>query len=231
MEERAPVKLGVLISGTGTNLQAIIDAIERRELRAEIRVVISNRAGVQGLERAQRHAIPTRVIEHRRYASREAFDRALAEALAEHGVELVVCAGFMRLLSPVMLTAFADRVMNIHPALLPAFPGVHAQKAALEHGVQFTGCTVFFVREGLDDGPIIVQAVVPVMPNDDEESLSERIRAQEHRIYPWAIQLYQEGRLTIEGRTVRIADFPAGDESLALINPRSPHSPRARRPH
>jgi phosphoribosylglycinamide formyltransferase-1 len=231
MAERAPVKLGVLISGTGTNLQAIIDAIERRELRAEIRVVISNRAGVQGLERAQRHAIPTRVIEHRRYASREAFDRALAEALAEHGVELVVCAGFMRLLSPVMLTAFADRVMNIHPALLPAFPGVHAQKAALEHGVQFTGCTVFFVREGVDDGPIIVQAVVPVMPNDDEESLSERIRAQEHRIYPWAIQLYQEGRLTIEGRTVRIADFPAGDESLALINPRSPHSPRVRRPH
>ncbi|MGZ6195197.1 MAG: phosphoribosylglycinamide formyltransferase [Candidatus Binataceae bacterium] len=231
MAERAPVKLGVLISGTGTNLQAIIDAIERRELRAEIRVVISNRAGVQGLERAQRHAIPTRVIEHRRYASREAFDRALAEALAEHSVELVVCAGFMRLLSPVMLTAFADRVMNIHPALLPAFPGVHAQKAALEHGVQFTGCTVFFVREGVDDGPIIVQAVVPVMPNDDEESLSERIRAQEHRIYPWAIQLYQEGRLTIEGRTVRIADFPAGDESLALINPRSPHSPRVRRPH
>jgi len=231
MAERAPVNLGVLISGTGTNLQAIIDAIERRELRAEIRVVISNRAGVQGLERAQRHAIPTRVIEHRRYASREAFDRALAEALVEHGVELVVCAGFMRLLSPVMLTAFADRVMNIHPALLPAFPGVHAQKAALEHGVQFTGCTVFFVREGVDDGPIIVQAVVPVMPNDDEESLSERIRAQEHRIYPWAIQLYQEGRLTIEGRTVRIADFPAGDESLALINPRSPHSPRIRRPH
>jgi phosphoribosylglycinamide formyltransferase-1 len=231
MAERAPVKLGVLISGTGTNLQAIIDAIERRELRAEIRVVISNRAGVQGLERAQRHAIPTRVIEHRRYASREAFDRALAEALAEHSVDLVVCAGFMRLLSPVMLTAFADRVMNIHPALLPAFPGVHAQKAALEHGVQFTGCTVFFVREGVDDGPIIVQAVVPVMPNDDEESLSERIRAQEHRIYPWAIQLYQEGRLTIEGRTVRIADFPAGDESLALINPRSPHSPRVRRRH
>ena len=231
MAERAPVKLGVLISGTGTNLQAIIDAIERRELRAEICVVISNRAGVQGLERAQRHAIATRVIEHRRYASREAFDRALAEALAEHSVDLVVCAGFMRLLSPVMLTAFADRVMNIHPALLPAFPGMHAQKAALEHGVQFTGCTVFFVREGVDDGPIIVQAVVPVMPNDDEESLSERIRAQEHRIYPWAIQLYQEGRLTIEGRTVRIADFPAGDESLALVNPRSPHSPRVRRPH
>jgi phosphoribosylglycinamide formyltransferase-1 len=229
MAERAPVKLGVLISGTGTNLQAIIDALERRELRAEIRLVISNRASAPGLERAHRHGIATRVIEHRRFPSREDFDRALVEALTERGVELVVCAGFMRLLSPVMLAAFPDRVMNIHPALLPAFPGVHAQKAALEHGVRFTGCTVFFVREGVDDGPIILQAVVPVMPGDDEESLSERIRAQEHRIYPWAIQLFQEGRLTIEGRTVRIADFPVGDESLALVNPRSPHSPRLKR--
>jgi len=200
MAERAPVKLGVLISGTGTNLQAIIDALERRELRAEIRLVISNRAGAQGLERAQRHGISSRVIDHRRFPSREDFDRALVGALTEHGVELVVCAGFMRLLSPVMLSAFPDRVINIHPALLPAFPGVHAQKAALEHGVRFTGCTVFFVREGVDDGPIIVQAVVPVMPGDDEESLSGRILAQEHRIYPWAIQLFQEGRLTIEGR-------------------------------
>ena len=231
MAQRAPVKLGVLISGTGTNLQAIIDAAGRGELRAEIRVVISNRPGVQGLERARRQGIPTRVIEHRRFASREDFDRALVEALGEHGVELIVCAGFMRLLSPVMLAAFPDRVMNIHPSLLPAFAGVHAQKAALEHGVLFTGCTVFFVREGLDDGPIIVQAVVPVMPGDDEHILSERIRAQEHRIFPWAIQLFGEGRLTIEGRTVRIADFPAGDESLALVNPRSPHSPRTKRPH
>jgi phosphoribosylglycinamide formyltransferase-1 len=231
MTERAPVKLGVLISGTGTNLQAIIDAVERGELRADIRVVISNRAGVQGLERARRHGILARVIEHRRFPAREDFDRALAAALAEQEVELVACAGFMRLLSPVMLAAFPDRVMNIHPALLPAFPGIHAQKAALEHGVRFTGCTVFFVREGIDDGPIIVQAVVPVMPGDSEESLSERIRAQEHRIYPWAIQLFQEGRLAIEGRAVRIADFPAGDESLALLNPRSPHSPRIKRLH
>lgn len=231
MAQRAPVKLGVLISGAGTNLQALIDAAGRGELRAEIRVVISNRAGAQGLERARRHGIPARVIEHRRFPSREDFDRTLAEALSEYRVELVVCAGFMRLLSPVMLAAFPDRIMNIHPALLPAFPGVHAQRAALAHGVRFTGCTVFFVREGLDDGPIIVQAVVPVLPGDDEERLSERIRAQEHRIYPWAIQLFGEGRLAIEGRTVRIADFPAGDESLALVNPRSPHSPRLSRPH
>ena len=231
MSERAPVKLGVLISGTGTNLQAIIDAIDRRELRAEIRVVISNRAGVQGLERAHRHGIRTAVIDHRRFRSREDFDRALVEALSNHGVELVICAGFMRLLSPVMLAAFPDRVMNVHPGLLPAFPGVQAQKAALEYGVRFAGCTVFFVREGVDDGPIIVQAVVPVMPGDTEEALSERIRAQEHRIYPWAIQLFQEDRLTIEGRIVKIAEFPPGDESLALVNPRSPHSPRVRRPH
>lgn len=226
MAERAPVKLGVLISGTGTNLQAIIDAAGRGELRAEIRIVISNRPDVQGLERARRHAIPTRVIEHRRFASREDFDRALVAALNEHGVELVACAGFMRLLSPVMLAAFPDRIMNIHPALLPAFPGINAQKAALDYGVRVTGCTVFFVREGVDDGPIIVQAAVPVMPGDDEERLSERIRAQEHRIYPLAIRLYQEGRLRIDGRRVIISDAPqagaARDEPQALVSPPPP---------
>src|SRR5581483_1691312 len=190
MKQRPPVRLGVLISGTGTNLQAIIDAIERNELRAEIRLVVSNRPAAQGLERARRHGIPARVIEHRRFAAREDFDRA--------------CAGFMRLLSPVMLAAFPDRIMNIHPALLPAFPGIDAQKAALEYGVRIAGCTVFFVREGVDDGPIIVQAAVPVMPGDDEERLSKRILAQEHRIYPLAIRLYQEGRLKIEGRRVII---------------------------
>jgi len=137
----------------------------------------------------------------------------------------------MRLLSPVMLAAFLNRVMNIHPSLLPAFAGVHAQKAALEHGVLFTGCTVFFVREGVDDGPIIVQAVVPVMPGDDE-NISERTdRAQEHSHLSLGDPALSGGRLTIEGRTVRIADFPAGDESLALVNPRSPHSPRMKRPH
>jgi phosphoribosylglycinamide formyltransferase-1 len=125
----------------------------------------------------------------------------------------------MRLLSPVMLSAFPDRIMNIHPALLPAFPGVNAQKAALDHGVKVTGCTVFFVREGVDDGPIIVQAAVPVMPADDEQSLSDRIRAQEHRILPLAIRLFQEGRLKIEGRAVRIAGLTCGEELPPLINP------------
>lgn len=222
MAQRAALKLGVLISGTGTNLQAIIDAVERGELRAEIRVVISNRPGAGGLERARRHGIPIRVIEHRRFASREDFDHALVAALTGHDVELVVCAGFMRLLSPVMLAAFPDRIMNIHPALLPAFPGVNAQKAALEYGVRLTGCSVFFVRAGIDDGPIIVQAAVPVMPGDDEERLSQRILAQEHRIYPMAIRLYQEGRLEIDGRKVRIRDSAPAAETEALINPRPP---------
>ena len=219
ISDRQAVKLGVLISGTGTNLQAIIDAIRRGELRAEIRMVISNRAGAQGLERARRHGIPIRVLEHRRFSSREDFDRAMAEALTEAGVELVVCAGFMRLLSPVMLSAFPDRIMNIHPALLPSFPGVNAQKAALDHGVKVTGCTVFFVRAGVDDGPIIAQAAVPVMQGDDEQSLSDRIRAQEHQILPLAIRLFQEGRLNIEGRTVRIAGLTCGEELPPLINP------------
>lgn len=222
MTERPPVRLGVLISGTGTNLQAIIDAAERGELRAEIRVVISNRANAKGLERAQRHGIPTRVIEHRRFASREDFDRALVAALGERDVELVACAGFMRLLSPVMLAAFPDRIMNIHPGLLPSFPGIDAQKAALDYGVRIAGCTVFFVREGVDDGPIIVQAAVPVMPGDDEARLSERILAQEHRIYPLAIRLYQEGRLRIDGRRVIITDMPGDGEAQALLNPALP---------
>lgn len=215
---RPPVKLGVLISGTGTNLQSIIDAVERGELSADIRVVISNRRAAPGLERARRHGIPTRFIDHRAAATREEFDGELVATLREREVELVACAGFMRLLTPVMLDAFRDRVMNIHPGLLPAFPGLHAQRAALEHGVRFAGCTVFFVRPGVDDGPIIVQAVVPVMPDDDEERLSARILAEEHRIYPHAISLFQQGRLEIEGRRVRIREVGAED-ARARINP------------
>lgn len=215
----APVRLGVLISGRGSNLQAIIDVVERGELNAEIRLVISNRAGAYGLERARRHGIATMVIEHRRFPSREDFDRALVAALNDHGVELVACAGFMRLLSPVMLNAFPNRIMNVHPALLPSFPGINAQKAAADRGVRFAGCTVFFVRAGVDDGPIIIQAVVPVHPDDDEERLSERILAQEHRIYPYAIRLYQERRLEVRDGRVHIKDFPAPDLGQALINP------------
>jgi phosphoribosylglycinamide formyltransferase 1 len=224
MAARSPVRLGVLISGSGTNLQAIIDAVEHGELSADIRIVISNRSDAQGLQRAARHGIPTRVIEHRRFLSREEFDRALVAELSHHDVELVVCAGFMRLLSRVMLSAFPDRIMNIHPALLPAFPGVNAQKQALEHGARFSGCTVFFVREGVDDGPIIIQAAVPVMPDDDEQRLSDRIRAQEHRIYPLAIRLFQEGCLRIDGRQVQIRDCSPYEESAVMISPKPPPS-------
>jgi len=211
------LKLGVLISGSGTNLQAIIDAIGRGEVHAEIRLVISNRADAYGLQRARQAGIPTRVIDHRRFESREAFDRQLAAELTGAGVELVILAGFMRLLSNVMLRAFPNRIMNIHPALLPSFPGLHVQKAAAEYGVRFSGCTVFFVTEGVDDGPIIIQAVVPVYDDDTEETLSARILAQEHRIFPRAIALFQQGRLEVVGRKVLVKGAKAPED--ALINP------------
>jgi phosphoribosylglycinamide formyltransferase-1 len=214
------VRLGVLISGEGTNLQAIIDAIARGDLRAEIRLVISNKAAAGGLERARRHGIPAMTIDHRRYANRCDFDHALVAALQSHDVELVVCAGFMRLLSPVMIDAFRGRIMNIHPALCPAFPGVNAVRQALAYGARFTGCTVFFVTEGVDDGPIIVQAVVPILPDDDEAALAARIHAEEHRIYPLAIRLYQEGRLEIDGRIVRIRGYENLTPLGTLVNPR-----------
>jgi phosphoribosylglycinamide formyltransferase-1 len=216
-DERPPVKLGVLISGEGTNLQAMIDAVERGELKAEIRVVISNKAEARGLERARRHRIPAEVISHRG-KSREQFDGELVAALRGHDAELVACAGFMRLLSPVMVRAFPYRIMNIHPALCPAFPGIDAQKAATDYGVRFTGCTVFFVTEGVDDGPIIIQAVVPVNPDDDAAAVAQRIHVQEHRIYPEAIRLYQQGRLEVRGRKVLIRDMAASADQ-ALINP------------
>jgi phosphoribosylglycinamide formyltransferase-1 len=209
----------VLISGEGTNLQAIIDAVERGALKADIRVVISNKATARGLERARRYGIDAQTLDHRRFASREEFDRALAATLEAHEVELVICAGFMRLLSPVMLRAFPNRIMNIHPALCPAFPGVNAQRAACDYGVRFSGCTVFFVTEGVDDGPIIIQAVVPVHPDDNEERLSARIHAEEHRIYPEAIRLFQQGRLEVRGRRVIIKDYVAPAANAVLTNP------------
>jgi len=219
---RPPVKIGVLISGEGSNLQAIIDALARGELKADIRVVISNRAAARGLERARHHGIPAVVIDHRRFASRDDFDRALVASLQAHKVELVICAGFMRLLTAVMVAAFRDRIMNIHPALCPSFPGVDAQKQALDYGVRFTGCTVFFVTEGIDDGPVIVQAVVPVYQDDDAGTLAARIHAEEHRIYPLAIRLYQEGRLEVRGRKVHIRDAASIDDLAANVNPRLP---------
>lgn len=198
----SPLSLGVLISGSGTNLQAIIDAIEHGELKAVIQIVISNRADAYGLTRAQNHGLPTVVIPHQNFPSRETFEAEVIRELQAYGAELVVLAGFMRLLSPFFIRAFSQCIMNIHPALLPAFPGTHAQRQALERGVRIAGATVHFVDEEVDHGPIIAQATVPVYPDDTEESLSARILAQEHRIYPQAIQLFAEGRLEIRGHTV-----------------------------
>ena len=213
-----PLLIGVLISGSGTNLQSIIDAIEVKKLDAKIEVVLSNKADAYGLVRAQNHGIRTEVLDHKAFASREAYDQAVVDLLRARGVELVVLAGFMRLLSSVFVKAYSNRIMNIHPALLPAFPGLQVQKKALDHGVRFAGCTVHFVNEECDEGPIIIQAVVPVYPDDSEEQLAARILKQEHRIYPRAIQLYAEGRLHVVGRRV-LVDRLAKDESQALIQP------------
>jgi phosphoribosylglycinamide formyltransferase 1 len=219
MAENPAVKLGVLISGTGSNLQSIIDAILRGDLKAEIRVVISNRADAQGLERARRHGIETAVIEHRKFPSREDFDRAVLAALRDHSVELVALAGFMRLLSPVMIDAFPGRIMNIHNSLLPSFPGIHGPKDAIEYGVKIAGCTVFFVTPGVDVGPVIVQAAVPVLPGDDEQRLAARILQQEHRIFPHAISLFQQRRLEIQGRRVIIKGDSSTPNSSPIVNP------------
>jgi phosphoribosylglycinamide formyltransferase-1 len=216
---RAPVKLGIVISGAGTNLQAVIDAIARDDLRAEIRIVISNRAAAAGLERARKAGIATHVIDHRKFSSREDFDRAVLAVMREHSVELVVCAGFMRLFSSVMLEAFPNRILNTHNALLPSFPGIHGPREAIDYGVKIAGCTVFFVTEGTDTGPVIIQAAVPVEPDDDEQRLAERIKAAEHRILPEAIRLYQQGRLEVSGRKVIVREHPPAASDLILIVP------------
>jgi len=212
------IPIGVFVSGSGTNLQAIIDAIEAKRLDAKIEVVLSNRANAYGLVRAKKHGITTEVLDHKQFPSREAYDQAVVDILRARGVELVVLAGFMRLLSPVFVKAYSNRIMNIHPALLPSFPGLHVQKKAVDHGVRFSGCTVHFVNEECDEGPIIIQAVVPVFPDDSEESLAARILNQEHRIYPRAIQLYAEGRLRVEGRRVLVNGLTK-NENQVLFQP------------
>ena len=212
------IPIGVLVSGSGTNLQSIIDEIEAKRLDAKIEVVLSNKADAYGLARAKNHGIATEVLDHRQFPSREAYDQAVVDILRARSVELVVLAGFMRLLSPVFVKAYSNRIMNIHPALLPSFPGLHVQKKAVDHGVRFSGCTVHFVNEECDEGPIIIQAVVPVFPDDSEESLAARILNQEHRIYPRAIQLYAEGRLRVEGRRV-LVDGLAKDDDQVLFQP------------
>ena len=186
--------LGVLISGRGSNLQAIIDAIAEGRLGAQLRLVLSNRADAAGLERANAAGIATTVVDHRSYADRPSFDAAMVQALTGAGANWVVLAGFMRIVTPVFLDAFPNRVINIHPSLLPAFPGVDAQAQALAYGVRVSGCTVHLVHEGVDAGPILAQAAVPVLPNDTRDALAARILEQEHRLLVETLQGIAEKR-------------------------------------
>ncbi|MBC7326202.1 MAG: phosphoribosylglycinamide formyltransferase [Moorella sp. (in: Bacteria)] len=200
----SPLPIGILVSGRGSNMEAIAAAIEGGRLPARIQVVISDRPGARALELARRRGLKALCLAAGEYPSRQAYDRALAAALQQEGVKLVVLAGFMRLLSQDFLDCFPGAVVNIHPALLPAFPGLNAQRQALEYGVKFSGCTVHFVDAGTDTGPIIAQAVVPVRDDDTPETLAARILKEEHRLYPRVIKWLAEGRVTLHGRRVSV---------------------------
>jgi len=194
----------VLISGRGSNLQAIIDASEKGEIPAKVAVVISNNPEAFGLERAKKHNLPAVVIDNRKFKDKNTYELEMVKTLQKYKVDLVCLAGYMRIVGPVLLEHYQGKMINIHPALLPSFPGLHGQKQALDYGVKVSGVTVHFVDEGCDTGPIILQTAVPVSENDTEETLSERILEQEHKIYPQAIKLFAEGKLKIEGRRVKI---------------------------
>ncbi len=200
------LKIAVLASGSGSNLQAIIDEIKSGFLPVELALVLSDKPQAYALQRAEAAGVPTKVLLPADFASREDYDAELVRLLKASGAEAVALAGYMRLVTPVFLQAFSHRVLNIHPALLPSFPGLHGQRQAFEYGVKVAGCTVHFVDEGMDSGPIILQAPVPVLEDDDADSLAARILEQEHIIYPLALRLLAEGKLHIEGRRVRIAE-------------------------
>jgi phosphoribosylglycinamide formyltransferase-1 len=215
------LRIAVLASGRGSNLQAIIDAIEVGTLDAKIVAVISNKREGPALERARRHKLSALFVDPKPYAgrpdNREAYDRELLDVLRRHEVELVLLAGYMKIVTPVLVEAFENRMMNIHPSLLPSFPGLDVQKKAIEWGCKLAGCTVHFVTEGVDEGPIILQAAVPILDDDSSDTLAARILEQEHKIYPRAIQLFAEGRLRVDGRRVFIeAGKATGD---AVISP------------
>jgi len=216
--------IAVLVSGSGSNLQSIIDRIEEGSLDAEIKLVISNKPRAYGIERAKKHGIPYKVLLHTDYTSREAFDQAMVDAINEAGIGedgLVVMAGFMRIVTTVLLSAFENRVINIHPALLPSFPGVHGQGDAADYGVKISGCTVHYVDEQMDHGPVIIQAAVPCQAGEDGDALGPRILKMEHRIFPQAIQWIAEDRLSINGRHVelRVSGKPCAGQPMADIEP------------
>ncbi len=217
----APLRVAVLASGRGSNLQAVIDAIEAGQVQATIVAVISNKKDAVALERARKHGLPDIFVDPKPFTgrpdSREAYDRALLDVLTQRDAELVLLAGYMKIVTAVLVDAYANRMMNIHPSLLPSFPGLDVQKKAIDWGCKLAGCTVHFVTEGVDEGPIILQAAVPILDDDNPETLAARILRQEHIIYPRAVQLFAEGRLRVEGRLVRIEQGkPAGE---ALISP------------
>lgn len=211
------LKLGILISGRGSNMQTLLAACQRGEIAADIRLVISNRADAAGLSHAQAAGVATKVVAHDDYADRAGFDRALDAALRGAGVDFVCLAGFMRLLTAEFIAAWRDRMINIHPSLLPAFPGLDTHGRALAAGVKLAGCTVHYVRFETDSGPIVAQAAVPVLPGDDEQSLSARVLAAEHRLYPLALKLIAEGRVRVQGeRAIVEGSLPS---HAALLNP------------
>jgi phosphoribosylglycinamide formyltransferase-1 len=206
MSEGARLRVGVLASGRGSNFESIAAAAAAGRIPAEVVLLLSDRREAGALEIARAHGIAAEVVEPRDHPGREAHDKALVDHLESRRVRLVCLAGYMRILGPAFVGHFRGRLLNIHPSLLPAFPGLHSQRQALEHGVAVAGATVHFVDEGTDTGPIVLQAAVPVLPDDTEETLSARILAAEHRIYPEAIRLFAEGRLRVEGRRVRILE-------------------------
>lgn len=219
--------MAVLISGSGSNLQALIDGCASGAIPARIVRVISNNPEAFGLERARRAHIPTHIIEHRHFADRASFDAAIAEVLDKSGVQLICLAGFMRILTAAFVNRYRGRLINIHPALLPAFPGIHVQQQAIDAGVRFSGATVHFVVPKVDAGPIICQAVVPVLANDDASTLAARILRQEHRIYPLAVTWFAQNRLHWIGNHVQVADAVEHDDAF-LIHPMQDKTGHAR---
>jgi phosphoribosylglycinamide formyltransferase-1 len=213
-----PLRVAVLASGRGSNLQAMIDAIEARQVQAKIVAVISNKKDAVALERARKHGLTDLFVDPKPFAgrpdSREAYDRAILEVLQQHEVELVLLAGYMKIVTAVLVNAYANRMMNIHPSLLPSFPGLDVQKKAIDWGCKLAGCTVHFVTEGVDEGPIIIQAAVPILDDDTAETLAARILVQEHTIYPRAVSLFAEGRLRVDGRRVFIDNAKSEGEAI-----------------
>ncbi len=209
--------IGVLASGRGSNFQSIIDEAEAGRLKASIKLLVVDKPDAYAVERAKKHSIEHLFINPKEFPSKDDYFRKIAAELKARDIELVALAGFMRIVRKPLVDAFPNRIMNIHPALLPSFPGLHGQKQAADYGVRISGCTVHFVDEGMDTGPVIIQAAVPVRPDDTEDTLSARILKLEHKIYPEAIKLYAEGRLRVEGRIVKIAGCELKDEYI--VNP------------